>query len=177
MTKSRALEFLGRGGRRSSPSDRWPTPSILDRLFDEDVSEKSDQTASGVANIFLFKAAIARDLESLLNSRCVDAEEFRRSYPLASSSMLFYGIRDLSSLSLLDPAHQAQLREQIRRSIDRFEPRLGQVRVSMEMRHDLERRLRFRVDAILRVHPARPPVTFDAWLHIASAQYQFSEIA
>lgn len=172
--------IAGKGFRRSqieSPRSAGLQPSILDRLMDDELSAPGDTVDARQINVFEFKAAIARDLESLLNSRCVDADDFRERYPLAAASVLFYGIRDLSSLSLLDPIHQARLRDQIRRVIDRFEPRLTQVRVAMEARHDLERRLRFRVDAILRVHPAKPPVAFDAWLHLASSQYQFSETA
>jgi type VI secretion system protein ImpF len=150
-------------------------PSILDRLLDDDPKSAADSMDQRRVNIFLFKTAIARDLESLLNTRCVDIGDTIDAFPLAKNSVATYGIQDLSSLSLLDPAHRTQLREQIRKAIERFEPRLSRIRVSLEAAQDHERRLRFRVDAILRIHPMKPPVTFDAWLHLSSAQYKFIE--
>lgn len=150
-------------------------PSILDRLLDDEPKGGSDAVDQKRVNIFLFKAALARDLECLLNTRCIDVDNFIDNFPLAKNSVVAYGIQDLSSLSLLDPSHRALLRDRIRHSIERFEPRLTRVRVTLETTHDHERKLRFRVDAILRIHPARPPVSFDAWLQLSSSQYKFSE--
>lgn len=152
-------------------------PSILDRLLDDEPKNSSDATDAKRVNIFLFKAALARDLECLLNSRCIDVDALIDQYPLAKNSVIGYGIQDLSSLSLLDPSHRAFLRDQIRKTIERFEPRLNRIRVTLETNQNNERKLRFRVDAILRIHPARPPVSFDAWLHLSSSQYKFSELA
>lgn len=152
-------------------------PSVLDRLMDDEPTAGGDNPGTRRVNIFQYKAALARDLEYLLNSRCIDVDAVIDDYPLAKQSVIAYGIQDLSSLSLLDPAHRALLRDQIRKTIERFEPRLNRIRVTLETSRDLERKLRFRVDAILRIHPERPPVTFDAWLHLSSSQYQFSEMA
>lgn len=152
-------------------------PSILDRLLDDEPKNSTDSGDAKRVNIFLFKAALARDLECLLNSRCIDIDALIEQYPLAKNSVIGYGIQDLSSLSLLDPEHRALLRDQIRKTIERFEPRLNRIRVTLETTQDSERKLRFRVDAILRIHPARPPVSFDAWLHLSSSQYKFSEQA
>lgn len=163
-------------GRQTQGAGAGFVPSILDRLLDDEPSVGSDSVDQRRVNIFLFKAALARDLECLLNTRCIDIDGITDQFPLAKKSVMAYGIQDLSSLTLLDPDHRALLRDQIRKSIERFEPRLTRVRVSLETAHDHERKLRFRVDAILRVHPARPPVTFDAWLQLSSAQYTFSEI-
>lgn len=150
-------------------------PSILDRLLDDEPAVAIDNVDQRRVNVFLFKAALARDLECLLNTRCIDIEGITDHFPLAKKSVMAYGIQDLSSLTLLDPGHRVLLRDQIRKSIERFEPRLTRVRVVLETSHDHDRKLRFRVDAILRIHPARPPVSFDAWLQLSSAQYKFSE--
>ncbi len=150
-------------------------PSILDRLLDDEPAQTMDNVDTRRINIFLFKASLARDLECLLNSRCIDLANIISRYPLAKNSVIGYGIQDLSSLSLLDPNHRTLLRDQIRKTIERFEPRLNRIRVTLETAQDQERKLRFRVDAVLRIHPARPPVSFDAWLHLSSSQYKFCE--
>jgi type VI secretion system protein ImpF len=162
---------------RAQGEDSGFTPSLLDRLLDDAPAQSVDSIDACRVNIFIFKAALARDLASLLNSRCIDIDKYIEQYPLAQKTMVAYGIEDLSSLSLLDPSHRALLRDRIRMAIERFEPRLTRVRVTLETSQDLERKLRFRVDAVLRVHPVRPPVTFDAWLNLSSSQYHFKETA
>ena len=150
-------------------------PSILDRLLDDEPKQNASGIEPQRVNIFLYKASLARDLEYLLNTRCIDLDGFINAFPLAKHSVIAYGIQDISSLSLLDPGHRSLLRDLIRKTIEQFEPRLTRVRVTLETARDHERKLRFRVDAILRIHPAKPPVTFDAWLQLSSCQYSFSE--
>lgn len=168
--------------RPSASSQRTPSagsgfvPSILDRLLDDEPKVGADSVDAKRVNIFQFKAALARDLECLLNTRCIDVDDWIEQYPQAKRSVIAYGIEDLSSLSLLDPSHRSLLRDRIRKTIELFEPRLSRVRVTLETTQDHERKLRFRVDAILRIHPTKPPVSFDAWLHLSSSQYKFSEM-
>lgn len=149
--------------------------SILDRLTDDAPQVSRESVADMHLNIVRYKQAVARDLESLLNSRRVDFEDRIESFPQARSSILTYGITDLSSLSLLDPGAQGHLREQIKTAIERHEPRLTRVRVSLDAPKGRDRQLRFRVDAVLTAHPQRPPVMFDAMLQLATNTYRISE--
>lgn len=151
------------------------TPSILDRLLDDKPRDAVEGPHAALFDVTAFKAAVARDLEALLNTRCVDPEELIESYPEARESVVAYGIHDLSSLSLLNPDDRATLRDRIRITIERFEPRLAQVKVALEAQRDFDRMLRFRVDAVLHGHPSRPPITFDAWLQLSSNEYGFLE--
>jgi type VI secretion system protein ImpF len=151
------------------------TPSILDRLLDDDPRVPADAAGSGYFDLARFKQAVARDLEALLNSRCVDLNEDIERYPHARRSVINFGIIDLSSLSLLDPDDRALLRDKIRITIERHEPRLARVRVALDVPKNMERMLRFRVDAVLKVHPSKPPVVFDAMLQLSSNAYQISE--
>ena len=99
-------------------------------------------------------------------------KELFDAYPLANDSMLSFGIPDLSGISLLNPHDRELLREQLRRAIEVHEPRLSRVRVNLDAPREMERHLRFRVDAVLKVHPHRPPVTFDATLQLSSNVYK-----
>jgi len=135
----------------------------------------SESVAEMHMDISRYKQAVARDLESLLNSRRVDFEDRIESLPQARRSILSYGITDLSSLSLLDPGAQGHLRSQIKTAIERHEPRLSRVRVSLDAPKGRDRQLRFRVDAVLTVHPQKPPVVFDAMLQLTTNTYRISE--
>lgn len=142
-------------------------PSVLDRLFDDAPGDEAEAGPAGF-DLAAYKRTVARDLEWLLNSRCMPSEDDDEHYPHAHASILAFGIEDLSSFSLLDPEHRALLRDRLRVAIERHEPRLAKVKVALDAPTGSERSLRFRVDAVLKVHPGKPPVTFDAMLQLAS---------
>ena len=147
--------------------------SLLDRLQDDAPEALSEAVPEAWHDLPGYKRAVARDLEALLNTRCTaPGQEGRPAFPLADASVLMFGIPDLSSLSLLDPAHRAFLQDALRHAIASHEPRLANVRVSLEGSRDLHQALRFRVDGVLRTLRSRPPVTFDAMLQLSSNTYR-----
>lgn len=151
------------------------TPSVLDRLLDDHPREQVESHLHQHFDLNRLKRAVARDLEALLNSRNVNLEEDIERFPLARQSVIDFGITDLSSLSLLDPGDRAYLRDKIRITLERHEPRLERVVVSLDAPAGSERMLRFRVDALLKVLPSRPPVSFDATLQLSSNSCQVRE--
>ena len=151
------------------------TPSILDRLLDDAPRELTEGSMQRSFDLHRLKQSVARDMEALLNSRSVDLDESIDHFPQARNSMIDYGITDLSSLSLLDPGDRAYLRDKIRIAIQKHEPRLDAVSVSLDTPNGTERMLRFRVDAYLHVVPTRPPVRFDATLQLSTSSYQIRE--
>ncbi|MGE5386154.1 MAG: type VI secretion system baseplate subunit TssE [Betaproteobacteria bacterium] len=152
------------------------TASVLDRLLDDDPKTQVEHQNMMILDLPRFKQSVARDMEALLNTRNIDFDDEIESYPNARGSMLNFGIIDLSSLSLLDPDDRSYLRDKIRVTIERHEPRLSKVRVSLDVPDGIERMLRFRVDALLTVHPAKPPVSFDARLQLSSNAYQVKQV-
>ena len=160
---------------RSDQREPRTTPSVLDRLLDDNPRESSETHVAMFFDLRKFKRTVARDLETLLNTRCVNLEDEIELYPAVRDSMLTFGIIDLSSLSLLSPNDRALLRDKIRRTIELHEPRLTKVKVTLNAPEQFERMLRFRVDAILKVHPNKPPLVFDAMLQLSSNAYQINE--
>ena len=146
--------------------------SLLDRLLDDNTRLPSEAQVDSHYDMSGYKQSVARDLEALLNTRSVlDDTGILDNFPLAKKSLLSFGITDLSSLSFLNPDDRMFLQESIRISIERHEARLSQVKVSLDVAKDPTRTLRFRVDAVLKVHPSHPPVSFDALLHLSSNTY------
>lgn len=147
-------------------------PSLLDRLLDDAPGVPFDPAPltleAGAPN-----AALARDLEALLNTRASELAGID-AFPLAAHSILTFGIPDFSGLSLLSADDCETLRERVRRTISIHEPRLMQIRVTLEALPQAERKLRFRVDAVLR-KPRDAPVRFDAVLDLASSAYRVQE--
>ena len=149
--------------------------SLLDRLMDDHPEATSEAYSEMLYDTSRYKQAVARDLEALLNTRCLCLDDRLDSFPLTANSLLLFGITDLSSLSLLNPEDRLFLRDSIRKTIERHEPRLTKVRVNLEISRELNQMLRFRVDALLKVHPSRPPVTFDAMLQLSSNTYHVKD--
>jgi len=140
--------------------------------MDDHPQSPSEAQAEMLYDVTRYKRAVARDLESLLNTRSTSVDdEMIEPFPLTKDSLLLFGITDLSSLSLLNPNDRMFLQDSIRKTIERHEPRLAKVRVSLDVSLEKNQVLRFRVDALLRVHPSRPPVTFDAMLQLSSNTY------
>ncbi|RIX42003.1 MAG: type VI secretion system baseplate subunit TssE [Rhodocyclales bacterium GT-UBC] len=150
-------------------------PSVFDRLLDDHPREQHEHQQHFVFDLRKLKQAVARDMEALLNSRNIDLDHALERFPESQDSMIDFGITDLSSLSLLDPGDRAYLRDKIRITVERHEPRLGRIRVSLDPPSGNERMLRFRVDAILKVLPTKPPVSFDATLQLSSNACQIRE--
>ena len=157
---------------RASSRQAVVIASVWDRLHDDNPRDEAEDDAPVYLDLRRFKQAVARDLDALLNSRCVDLNEAIERFPHARNSMINFGIIDLSSLSLLNPDDRALLRDKIRQTIERHEPRLSRIRVTLDVPDNTQRMLRFRVDAVLKVHPNKPPVTFDAMLQLSSNAYQ-----
>jgi len=163
---------------RTLPNQVLSLPSVLDRLFDDN-AKRPEHDSQLLYSLTDFKAALARDLEALLNTRVVEPNEIFEHYPYAATSIVRYGIPDLSSLSLLNPDDRETLRAEVQYAIERFEPRLSRINVTLNMPEKPEvfpeRMLHFRVDAFLMVHPRHPPVSFDATLQLSSTAYQVRE--
>jgi type VI secretion system protein ImpF len=144
-------------------------PSILDRLIDPESAGTAIIIGYDVPKMY---RAVLRDLEDLLNTR-----QTYRDMPAhlteVHDSIMAYGLPDILSFDSVSTQERAQIGQSIQQVIERFEPRLREVHVSLLdpgenwTRHSV----RFRVDARLAVDPA-PDVAFDTVLEMASGQYR-----
>jgi type VI secretion system protein ImpF len=150
------------------------TLSVLDRLLDYEPDLSSEPPASRAKSLRLFKQAVRRDLESLLNTRQL-ADGVPENLKEVSNSVLVYGLPDFSSASGENPDDVNRMRRAIVAAISAFEPRLRDVTVSVETSNGGNRALHFRIDANLIVDPAPEPVSFDTTLHLISGEYKVSE--
>lgn len=151
-------------------ADQKLSPSVLDRLIDEAPRASREPDDGPAWSLDRAKAAVKRDLEWLFNSRQVVAGLPADPGELGRSA-LTYGLPDLASASLNNPADQARLRRAIGEAIARFEPRLDHVEVTLEPAREHERAIHFRIDAMLKVEPEPEPVTFDSLLKLDTRSF------
>ena len=146
------------------------TPSVLDRLIDERPEETKEGPASRQTSLRLLKQAVKRDLEWLLNTRST-TETVPGGLTEVNRSLVVFGLPDFTTATIKSPDDRERLRHAVEEAVRTFEPRLEGVEVSLEGESDLERTVRFRIDARLKVDPAPEPVTFDTTLQLASGEF------
>ena len=147
--------------------------SVLDRLIDYEPVNSRDPVSSRSKNLKQLKDAVRRDLEWLLNTRQVvglptDLKELNQS-------LAAFGLPDFANLSAGQIEDQKRMRSDIEEAIQRFEPRLQDVVVTMQPSNSKERLMHFRIDGRLNVEPAPEPISFDTVLQLVSGQYVIKE--
>ncbi|WP_186134222.1 type VI secretion system baseplate subunit TssE [Burkholderia gladioli] len=145
-------------------------PSFLDKLFDDEPHQPASP-AMRQLSLDELKSTVARDVESILNTRIALTDEDLHALPECQQSVLTYGLNDFAGLSLASHYDRAFICKSIQQAIDRHEPRLRQVAVSFELNEQSTNSLNFAIRAMLVVHPAQEPVSFDAMLQPSTLQY------
>jgi len=147
------------------------TLSVLDRLKDQEPERKLEPPLTRAQSLRELKAALRRDLEWLLNSRRT-IEPSPASLKEVERSLYNYGLPDVSSLYLRSSKDQETLLNAIKTAIDVFEPRLLNIKVTLEPAAEDARVIRFAIDGLLRMDPAPEHIYFDTVLEPMSGQYQ-----
>jgi type VI secretion system protein ImpF len=149
-------------------------PSLLEKLYDDAPREPGNGLQKRLS-LEQFKESVALDVEALLNSRFVMDEDVLKAFPHCQRSLATYGLNDFAGRSLASSPDRAFICESLERAINRHEPRLTQVRVSLDDNQRSTGGMRFSISAMLVVHPAREPVNFDALLQPTTLQYSVSK--
>ncbi|HZX48672.1 MAG TPA: type VI secretion system baseplate subunit TssE [Nitrospirota bacterium] len=147
--------------------------SILDRLIDEQPGISREPVRHRVLSINQIKASVIRDLENLLNTRR-QITPIPAEYREVSNSLFVYGLRDFTSEDPRNPSIKQQLRNDVEKTISRFDSRLRNVIVRLEASAQNERNVRFRISGLLVVEPVTEPVTFDTYFDINRGEYVIS---
>ena len=145
----------------TSEIERPVRSSVLDRLIDDDPASNVEPPLSRSQSVRVFKAALRRDLEWLLNARRIitpvpeDCEELARS-------VYTFVLPDITSMSKDSRETFERLARLIQSAIDVFEPRLTGVTVDLrESESKLLRDVHFVIDGILKLDPMPERVMFD----------------
>ena len=140
---------------------------FMDRLVDVALAEDSGRRVP----VNEIRDSVSKDLESLLNTRSEGARLIPETFKECRASSLTYGILDFSSYSLLSPQDRDRIRRSLEQAISLHEGRLSRVRVALEPQRELDRALRFRIDALLELGENDEKVQFDAVLQLNTQTY------
>lgn len=148
-------------------------PGLMDRLMDGPAHGSRNASPLRMS-IEELKDSVARDLEALLNTRIATPELLPKQFPECRRSLVTYGLQDFAGRSLSSFDDRAHICACLEGAIARHEPRLRNVRASLELRDDAVNCLNFSITALLVVHAAQEPVNFDAVLQPTSQHYTIS---
>ncbi|MBW2414167.1 MAG: type VI secretion system baseplate subunit TssE [Deltaproteobacteria bacterium] len=143
-------------------------PSLMDRLIGG--GGDGQRGLRPYVGIRELREAVGRDLEWLLNSKQSPLD--LDAYPEAKRSLLSYGVPDFSGYSWRSARDGVRIAAILEEVIERFEPRLapGSIRVDVQPAGEVDDfRMKFRIDALLRVDPVSEPVSFDTQIDFENA--------
>jgi type VI secretion system protein ImpF len=141
-------------------------PSVLDRLMKRE-GDKSERMYFDGIGLRELKQAVARDLAWLLNTRMWISSDSQEIGDLEEvhSSVLTYGIPDLSIFSWANPQDCKRIAGIVEQTIRTFEPRLLARTVKCEIlpTSDVsDFSVKLRIEAVLQVDPISEHVAFDS---------------
>ena len=132
-------------------------PSLLDRLTDDGEGRPYQSLAE-------LRKSVRRDLENLLNTRWRYTESQEVAAGLGQS-LVQYGLPDFSGGNMQAASNPDVVYAAVEQAIERFEPRLSNVRVrSVQTDPSVDRTLRFHIEAVLQVEPWQERVRFNTVL-------------
>ncbi len=152
-------------------SDAPITLSVYDRLFDDDPKNSDEAAPTRAQTLRQYRAAVRRDLETLLNTRRI-AVEPDESLKELNRSVYVFGLWDFSGVPMESAKDQSRLLRSLQTTIRLFEPRLRNVQV-IALQSDVKktRTLRFRIEGLLVMDPVPERVSFDTVLELTSSEY------
>ena len=148
--------------------------SVLDRLIDLEPKVSTEPPKSQSTSLAELKQSVRRDLEWLLNTRCF-YEATEGELEELTKSVAFFGLPDFTGVSAKSHIEQSKMTKALETAIRNFEPRFINLKVSMEPISNIDRLLKFRIEASLDVEPAPEPVVFDTVLQMGSGNFSVNE--
>jgi type VI secretion system protein ImpF len=130
---------------------------LFERLVDDDPHTPTEPRPLRTLSQQELRASVRREVRRLLNTRCLTGVARTAD---REPTVLQYGVPDLADFSPQSPTDSKRLAALLSQAIAAFEPRLRQVRVTVERFVDDHKALLARLDAILVVEAIKEPVSF-----------------
>ena len=150
-------------------------PSILDRLLDDEPDNQHEVDLGQHQKLKQLRNSVRRDLENLMNAR-FRVMEPNEEFQELDNSLLNYGLPDLATINITDLDKRKEFTSKMEKILKGFEPRFKDVNVSyMENKDNIDRTLRFRIDATLYADPSPEVVVFDSILEPVTRSISIEE--
>jgi type VI secretion system protein ImpF len=144
--------------------------SFMDRL-----SERYEEPMTQSASLRRIREALRRDLEAVLNTRRQMGTSLD-GYEHVSSSVLNYGLEDLTNISTDREGYLVQMQRAIQNCLAEYEPRLTDVSVTVgDLSEASSHEVTLRITAHMQLYPGTELIFFNTVFDIASETYSVGE--
>lgn len=150
------------------------TPSIVDRLLDFDPTNPNEAPKSRSQSLKELKQSVRRDLEWLLNTRH-SPDGISKELEEVNKSLAKFGLPDFLGVSSQNDDDRKDLIRSVETALKIFEPRFMNLKITLDDGDYLNRGVKFRIQATLRVEPTPEPVVFDTILQVGSGDFEIKE--
>jgi type VI secretion system protein ImpF len=147
------------------------SPGLFDRLDDNDTESPATGHRARSRVFEAQKGSITRDLESLLNTRSALLAPDLAPYPAVSGSVVNYGLIDFAGMCMTSDTDQQKICTAVRQAIERHEPRLQSVAVTLQPKKGAINRVEFMITAQLKNAAHAEPLSFNAVFRPSLQQY------
>ena len=113
-------------------------------------------------------------MEWLLNTRSYP-EDVDEGLEEVLKSVVFFGLPDFTGVSAKSHIEQKRLTQALETAIKNYEPRFIDLKVTLEPINNVDRLLRFRIEARLDIDPTPEPIVFDTVLQLGSGEFAVKE--
>jgi type VI secretion system protein ImpF len=152
------------------------SPGLFDRLAEPEPAPANRQQARAQAQQRC-RDSITRDLVALLNTRSALQADALQPWPAVRSSVLTYGLIDFAGMCMTSDTDQQQICRAVKLAIERHEPRLHKVDVTLRPGKDSINRVAFAITAELKGAIDGEPMAFDAVFRPSLQQYSIENVS
>jgi type VI secretion system protein ImpF len=160
-----------------TPSERLQ-PCLLDRLTDDEPDKTQESRNQRVFSLRQIRQAVLRDLSWLLNTPARADQEDIAAFPNVESSVLNYGISDLSGTTA-SGVSVTQLEIMVTKAIENFEPRILEKSVKVRAVSNAGEMggntLMFEISGDLWSEPVPDPLFLKTEVDLETGQYKVRE--
>lgn len=144
---------------------------LFDRLDEEGEHQPGSRHGASARALDHARRSVTRDLQALLNTRSALAPQALAPYPAVSGSIVNYGLIDFAGMGMNSDADQQEICKAVRLAIERHEPRLHKVAVTLQATKGVINRVDFVITAQLKNAPLSEPLSFNAAFCPSLQQY------
>lgn len=147
------------------------TPGLFDRLDSDDTPASGNRHDVRARLLTEAMRSVTRDLQALLNTRSAIPPAALAPYKEVSGSIVNYGLVDFAGMCMNSDTDQHKICQAVRLAIERHEPRLHEVAVTLRPRKGTINRVDFVITARLKSGPSGEPMSFNAVFRPSLQQY------
>ena len=147
------------------------TRGLFDRLDTDGEPASGNKHAARTRAVEEAMRSITRDLQALLNTRSALSAASLKPYQEVSRSIVNYGLIDFAGMCMSSDLDQHEICKAVRLAIERHEPRLHKVAVTLQQRQGAINRVDFVITAQLKSAPQAEPMSFNAVFRPSLQQY------